>query len=72
MRQALSVGDEIHFQLVTEREGGLIEGTATVARVSDGSHAPRGVGVTFGDPEEPSRSMLNKLVELHLRATGQG
>lgn len=70
--QPLELGQEISFRLVTEREGGLIEGAATVARVSDGSHGPKGVGVTFGELQEPSRSMLNKLVELHLRATGKG
>jgi hypothetical protein len=41
-------------------------------RKSDGSGpVPRGVGLEFVDLPEPSRSMMNKLVELHLKATGK-
>lgn len=71
--KAMELGQKVNFQLVTDREGGLIEGEATVVRVSDGSGpAPLGVGVEFVNLQEPSRSMMNKLVELHLRATGKG
>jgi uncharacterized protein (TIGR02266 family) len=71
--QQLALDDEVSFQLVTDREGGLIEGKGKVVRVSDGSGAqPQGVGLEFVDLQEPSRSMMNKLVELHLRATGTG
>ena len=70
--QDLPMGAEVTFHLVTDKEGGLIEGKAKVVRKSDGTGPiPLGVGLEFENLEEPSRSMMNKLVELHLKATGK-
>lgn len=70
---AYALGDEVRFRIVTEREGGVIEGTARVVRVQQaGPNGPAGVGLEFLDLVEPNRSMIEKLVELHLRARAAG
>lgn len=61
--RALEEGDVIDFRILTEREGGVIEGKARVARVT-----ADGVGVEFLELVEPNRSMLNTLVALQARS----
>jgi c-di-GMP-binding flagellar brake protein YcgR len=63
------LGDVVSFRIITENEGGVIEGVATVVRVVDGGDASSGgLGLSFTSLEEPSRSMMKKLVELHAEA----
>lgn len=64
-----AIGDVIAFRIVTESEGGVIEGIATVMRVVDGGPSrARGLGLEFTQLEEPSRSMMTTLVALHARS----
>jgi c-di-GMP-binding flagellar brake protein YcgR len=67
------LGDVVSFRIITESEGGVIEGVASVVRVVDqGPEQARGLGLEFTILEEPSRSMMHKLVELHARAKSKG
>jgi len=66
-----AIGDVIAFRIVTESEGGVIEGIATVMRVVDGGPGgASGLGLEFTELQEPSRSMMSTLVALHARAKG--
>jgi c-di-GMP-binding flagellar brake protein YcgR len=65
-----AVGDEIRFQIITEKEGGLIEGTARVVRVVPGTDGePGGIGLEFTELVEPNRSMMEVLVKMHAEAS---
>jgi uncharacterized protein (TIGR02266 family) len=62
------LGTELFFQFTLDEGGTLIEGLGKVVHVSTAPGQPQGMGIEFVSVLEPSRSIINKIVEdrIHL------